>query len=156
MQISRFTIRPPDVQALWAGFDALLVLAFFVVLFNGCTKKGMNMEPTESGQFVTATYQVPVEKQSEFIHLLREAETVMRAEGLITSWRAIRMRSKKDPEFILEILQWADNKAFQRAQNTPAVLKLWGQFEALWKEGGFGVARLPEVNDRFAQYDTIR
>ena len=91
------------VHALRSGFDAIMVQSFFVLLFNACAKK-TNMEPAKSGQFVTATYQVSVENQSEFLILLRKAETVMRAEALITPWPAIRMRSKKDPEFILEIL----------------------------------------------------
>jgi hypothetical protein len=115
----------------------------------------MTTPPTPNGQFVTATYQVPIENQAAFVDVLKEAEGVMRGAGLITVWPAVRMRSKKQPDLILELFQWTDDTSFDKAQETPAVLELWGQLEGLWTDGGFGVDRFPESGDFWAQYDSI-
>lgn len=111
--------------------------------------------PTPTGPFVTATYQVPIENQGAFVDVLKEVEGVMRRAGLITGWPAVRMRSKKQPDLILELFQWTDDTSFDTAQETPAVLELWGQLEGLWTDGGFGVARFPESGDFWAQFDSL-
>lgn len=126
--------------------------AFLLVLvLVGCT---MHTE-TDTRRFVTATYEVPVDRQSEFLALLKKCEQQMRQEGLITSRPAIRMQSKAEPQLILEIFEWADDGAFERAQQTPAVLEYWGKYERLWTSGGFGMSRFPETNENWAQYPTL-
>ncbi len=115
----------------------------------------MSTDPTAIGPFVTATYQVPMENQATFIEVLKQVEGVMRGVGLITDWPAVRMRSKKQPDLILEIFQWTDDTSFDKAQETAAVLELWGKLEGLWTDGGFGVDRFPESAEFWAQYHSL-
>ncbi len=113
------------------------------------------MQPTKTGPFVTATYEVPVESQTEFLVALESAEATLRAEGLITEWPAVRMRSRGNERLILEVFQWTDDESFESAQSNPAVLAKWGGLEKLWADGGFGLARFPEAQEFWAQYDAI-
>jgi hypothetical protein len=110
----------------------------------------------DRAQFVMATYQVEVSKQSEFLSLLLEAERVMRSEKLITNSPILRMRSKANHKLILEVFEWVDDTAFDRAQANPKVLAIWGKFESIWETGGFGVSLFPEAAQPWAQYDTFR
>ncbi len=109
----------------------------------------------ESRQYTTATYRVVVEKQEEFVELLKGAEDTMRREGLITTREAIRMRSLAEPELILEIFEWVDSTAFERAQKNPHILEWWGKFEATWEEGGFNLSQFPEAGQPWAQFETV-
>ena len=111
------------------------------------------MDP--SPQFVTATYEVSLKNRAQFLALMKEAEAVMRAEGLITERPAYRMASKAKPELILEIFEWVDETAFERAQKNPKVLAMWGQFETVWKRGGFGVNELPEASVPWAEFTSL-
>ncbi len=106
-------------------------------------------------QFVTATYQVKEDKQDGFINLMKQAETIMREEKLISSNPVFRMRSLTNPELLIEIFEWIDAQAFERAQQNPKVLSIWGQFQASWIDGGFGLIRFPESNQPWAQFSSI-
>ncbi len=108
-----------------------------------------------SGQFTTATYRVEVDKQNDFLDLLRGAEATMRTEGLITARPIFRMRSLTDPELILEIFEWVDAEAFGRAQQDPKILEWWGKYEATWKAGGFGLCEFPEAQQPWARYEAL-
>lgn len=65
------------------------------------------------------------------------------------------MRSNVNPKMIVEVFEWADDKAFDRAQDNPAVLNMWGQYESLWEQGGFGVDQIPEASQPWAQFASI-
>ncbi len=106
-------------------------------------------------QFTLATYRVELDKQVEFIGLLKGCESTMREEGLITTSPILRMRSNADPTLILEIFQWVDSGAFERAQENRAVLDWWGKYEKTWMEGGFGMNTFPEASQPWAQFQTI-
>jgi len=106
-------------------------------------------------QFVTATYQVKQEHQDAFILLMKEAEQVMRQEQLITAQPIFRMRSLKNPEFIMEVFEWVDEQAFEQAQQNPKILAVWGKYQSIWEAGGFGVDRIPEAGMPWAQYSSI-
>ena len=108
---------------------------------------------SDSRRLTTATYRVAVKDQDAFLKLLKDAEQTMREVGLITNRPIIRMRSLEDPELLLEIFEWADSGAFERAQKDPRILEHWGQFEALWKSGGFGLKTFPEAERPWAQFE---
>ncbi len=110
---------------------------------------------TDSRQYTTATYRVAIEKQGEFVELLKGAEDSMRREDLITAREVLRMRSLAEPELLLEIFEWVDSKAFERAQQNPRILEWWGRFKATWKGGGFGLSQFPEAGQPWAQFETI-
>lgn len=111
--------------------------------------------PSTTSPFVTATYEVPLERHKEFLLTLRNAELAMRAEGLITEWPALRLISREDATLILEVFQWTDATSFEAAQRTPSVLVHWAELEKLWRDGGFGMERFPESRQGWAQYDTL-
>jgi quinol monooxygenase YgiN len=134
-----------------SGFVACLALV-------GCSAtkdfRGHNMQSTPS-QFVTATYQVAPNRQADFLKLLHGCEATMRSEDLITERPVIRMRSEVDPTMLVEILEWVDATAFDRAQENPLVLAWWGKYEALWERGGFGMGEVPESHQPWAQYQAL-
>lgn len=105
--------------------------------------------------YVTSTYQVPSENQVKFLEALKNTETTLREEGLITDMIAIRMKSKTNPELILEIFEWKNSKSFDLAQQNPKVLAHWSELEKLWVDGGFGLQRFPEAGEYWAQYISI-
>jgi hypothetical protein len=92
---------------------ALAVLCLSAACATSSESTGRTMI---DGQIVTATYRVPVGNQDAFVAVLKRAETTMREAELITPWPVTRMRSKKDPEFILEIFQWTYTESFGQAQ----------------------------------------
>lgn len=112
-------------------------------------------QTTDTRRFVTATYEVDPGRQPEFMALLRECEDVMRAEGLITERPAVRMRSLGEPALMLEIFEWTDDRAFDRAQENPKVLDYWGRYEATWTSGGWGISRFPEASTGWAQFESL-
>ncbi len=103
-------------------------------------------------RIVTATYRVATDRQAEFLVLARGCEETMRSEALITDRQFIRMRSIEDPEILVEVFEWVDATAFDRAQENPRVLAWWGQYESVWKDGGFGMNAVPESAMPWAQY----
>mgnify|MGYP000423024473 CR=1 FL=1 len=107
-------------------------------------------------QFVIATYQVLEQNQTEFIVLLKETETLMRKEKLITSKPVFRMRSVINPKIIVEIFEWTDSKSFEKAQNSPTILSMWSKFESIWVKGGFGIKEVPEASQPWAQFPSIQ
>ncbi len=106
-------------------------------------------------QYVTATYRVKQENQDAFKKLMQEAEEVMRAEQLITSQPVFRMQSLINPEYIIEVFEWVDEEAFNKAMQNPQVLSIWGQYQNIWEDGGFGMQQIPESAESWAQYLSI-
>ena len=107
------------------------------------------------GQLVTATYRVALERQADFLELMRTCERVMLDEGLITRRPFIRMRSKVDPTILIEIFEWLDATSFGKAQQNASVLEMWRNYEAAWLEGGFGLDQVPEASQPWAQFDPV-
>ncbi len=128
--------------------------ALALAIFPSCVSM-KPLAPSTTGPFVTATYEVPNELHDEFIVALKGAETTLRAEGLITEFPAIRMRSRGNENLILEVFQWTDDTSFGKAQQMPSVLEHWGGLEKLWSDGGFGLGRFPESKEFWAQYDVM-
>lgn len=135
---------------------SLALLASLALTLVGCTttKTYLSMDQAQH-RIVTATYRVSTDRQAEFIQLLRQCEHTLREERLVTDRSFLRMRSLADPEALIELFEWVDEEAFDRAQQNPRVLAWWGQFEGLWKEGGFAVSAIPESNSPWAQYESI-
>ncbi len=108
-----------------------------------------------SRQYTLATYRVAKEKQEDFVALLKGAEMEMREVGLITSRPVIRMRSLADQQLLLEVFEWVDSNAFERAQRDPRIVAWWQKYEATWLEGGFGLGQFPEAAQAWAQFEPI-
>ena len=106
-------------------------------------------------RIVTSTYRVSTSKQDAFLELLRGCEKTMREEELVTVRPFVRMRSLVDSSLIIELFEWVDPDAFGRAQENPKVLAWWGQYEAIWEDGGFGLDAVPEAAMPWAQYEPL-
>jgi hypothetical protein len=130
-------------------------LLLVVLCFGGVSTGEETKAVNDSPQYTIAAYRVAVENQPAFIELLKGAEVTMRQQSLITDSPIFRMRSREDPTRILEIFQWSDPEAFERAQQNPEILKWWGQYEEIWAEGGFGLNQFPEAAQPWAQFETI-
>ena len=135
-------------------YKAIYAIILTVVL-AGCVQnpKGENSMPKK--QYMLASYQVKLEDQSDFLKELLATERAYREEGFITDKPIIRMRSKIDPEFILEIIEWVNCQAFQDVQENDRVMSHWGKLESLWKNGGFGLDKIPESKIPWVMMDVI-
>lgn len=106
-------------------------------------------------EFITATYEVELGKQAEFMGVLKDCEILMRREGFITERGTIWMQSKENPKMIMEIFELVDDKAFGLAQENDELMALWGKLVALWVRGGFAANELPEAQNPWAMYKAI-
>lgn len=133
------------------AIGCLLGLALGAVLAGNAEEQEMS----DSRRITTATYSISDDRQPTFLELLRGAEATMREIGLITDRPVIRMRSLADPRFLVEIFEWSDAGAFERAQKDPRILEWWGKFEPTWEAGGFGLSELPEAAQPWAQFAPV-
>lgn len=133
-----------------------LSILFVYMVITSCTSPSrQDSNQLMHRRIVTATYRVTVDQHPEFLERLKSCEETLRSEGFVTSREFLRMSSILDPEVIVEIFEWVDAKAFERAQKNPAIIKCWKHLEEVWKDGGFGLALVPESTQFWAQYATI-
>ncbi len=105
--------------------------------------------------FITATYEVELDKQDEFMDVLKACELLMREEGFITARRTIWMQSKDDPKMIVEIFELVDETSFDSAQDNAQLMAYWTRLTELWIRGGFGVNEFPEAAKPWAMYRSL-
>ena len=106
-------------------------------------------------QFMLASYQVKVDEQKAFLEELIATEHAYREEGLITDLPIIRMASKKNPEFILEIIEFIDSQAVADVMNNANVQTHWVKLSGMWKKGDFAADEIPEAHIPWALMDAI-
>ena len=107
------------------------------------------------GQFMLACYQVDEAHQGEFLAELEDTERSMRDENLITDTPVLRMRSKGNPEYLLEIIEWTDHSAYESVMDNARIQEHWTRLQSMWKSGGLGVCSLPEGDSPWALLDAI-
>jgi hypothetical protein len=106
-------------------------------------------------QYMLASYQVEIEDQTAFLDELVATEKAYRKEGLITDAPIIRMASKKNPEFILEIIEFADSQAVTVVMENANIQVHWVKLAGMWKKGDFAADKIPEAHIPWALMDAI-
>ena len=65
------------------------------------------------------------------------------------------MASKKDPEFILEIIEFIDAEAVADVMKNANVQAHWFKLSKMWKKGDFAASLIPEANFPWALMDSL-
>lgn len=102
-----------------------------------------------------ASYQVEVAEQGAFFEELVATEQAYREEGLITDQPIIRMASKKNAEFILEIIEFVNAQAVADVMENDNVQQHWVKLAGMWKKGDFPADHIPEAHTPWALMDSI-
>jgi hypothetical protein len=98
-----------------------------------------------------AVYKPKPHRDTEVLALVRRHSALLEAKGLITRREPIVMRAGDGT--ILEVFEWRSRDAIAEAHAHPAVLALWGEFEAVCDFQS--LAALPEAQQPFAEFDGI-
>ena len=106
-------------------------------------------------QYMLASYQVDLDDQKAFLEELIATEQAYREEKLITDAPIIRMASKKNPEFILEIIEFVSAQAVADVMDNSNVQGHWGKLAGMWKKGDFAADEIPEAHVPWALMDAI-
>ncbi len=106
-------------------------------------------------QYMLASYQVELDAQKAFLEELIATEQAYREEALITESPIIRMASKKNPEFILEIIEFVDSQAVAAVMNNANVQVHWVRLASMWKKGDFAADKIPEAHIPWALMDAL-
>ena len=106
-------------------------------------------------QYMIASYRVKPADQNKFLNELQSTETAYQKAGLLSDKSIIRMTSRVDPEFIIEIIEWIDSQAFAAAQENSDILGHWGRLEEIWLDGGFGFDHVPESKNPWATFNPL-
>ncbi|MBL8694221.1 MAG: hypothetical protein JNJ88_09010 [Planctomycetes bacterium] len=84
--------------------------------------------------------------------LLTDHARVLLQQKLRTQRPAWVLRSTIDPRIVMEIFEWADETAAERAHHNSAVMEIWGRFGELCDEVGMKLSRLPEAKAPFPHF----
>ena len=103
------------------------------------------------GRVVIAAYRPKAGKQAELEALTLEHHGILMNEGLVTSRKPIVMRSQDGT--IVEVFEWVSDTAIDSAHENPAVLKLWGRYEACSEY--VALPQLAESKELFATFDAV-
>ena len=90
-------------------------------------------------------------KDAELLAVIETRLPLLRKLKLATDRDSILMRSRDGA--IIEISEWGDDAAIERAHKTPEVLEMWGRFSACCDFVCLNA--LPETADMFATFDAI-
>jgi hypothetical protein len=104
---------------------------------------------------VFAIYRVAVENQPAFMGVVQEKLDFFHKMKYRTGRDPILLRSKNDPEIIIDIFEWSSEDAIAKAHKDPEVRKRWDLMEKLWIRGGIPLAELSEANNSFANFEPI-
>ncbi len=104
---------------------------------------------------VFAVYRVAIENQPAFMKVVREKLEFFHKMRYRTDREPILLRSRVNPEIIIDVFEWASEEAIERAHHDVEVRKRWDRMEKLWIEGGIPLGKLPEAEQPFANFEPI-
>ncbi len=103
------------------------------------------------GLIVIATYRPKPGKEAQLAACVAEHLPVLRRQGLVTERPSIAMRSADGT--VLEVFEWKDRAAVDRAHADPVVQALWGRFDACCTFAPLG--QLPESGTLFPEFSPL-
>jgi len=105
---------------------------------------------------VLATYRFKASTSIDDVRtLLRDHAAVLLEQGLRTPREPWILVSLSDPRQVLEVFEWVDATAADRAHENPAVMELWGRFGALADEVGVAPGALAEAGEPFPHFRSL-
>ncbi len=107
-------------------------------------------------QTVLAVYRFKKSTSADDVRaLLRDHARALLETKLRTKREPWVVQSLADPRFVIEVFEWVDPGAAERAHTTPAIQEIWGRFAALAEDVGIQLADVPEGKQRFAHFRTL-
>ena len=103
------------------------------------------------GLMVLVAYRPYTGAEQQLLELIREHVPILRQEGLATDFTPFVMRAADGT--LVEVFEWASEKAIASAHNNPAVQALWERFGAVCEYTP--LAALPECQGPFATFEPI-
>lgn len=103
------------------------------------------------GRITIAAFRPRVGKERELLCVIADRLPLLRRLGLATARAPILMRSRDG--VILEVSEWVDDAAIERAHHTPEVLELWTRFDACCEY--VSLRSLAEASEDFATFEGI-
>ena len=107
------------------------------------------------GQIMLASYQVEPERRPAFVDELIATEAAYRAANFVTERPIMRMVSQRDPEMILEVIEFVSAEAVQAVMEHEGVQAHWAKLKSMWKDGDFAADRIPEVHVPWPLLDAL-
>jgi len=108
-----------------------------------------------NSQVMLASYQVAVENRQAFLDELVATEAAYREANFVTDRPILRIASKENPEFIVEVIEFASAEALGQVMEHAGVQAHWGRLEAMWKDGNFAADRVPEMHAPWPLFDAL-
>jgi hypothetical protein len=106
---------------------------------------------------VLAVYRLkPNVTREAALSLLRDHARVLLEEKLRTPREPWILESEKDSRVLVEVFEWVDATAADRAHSNPAIQTMWGRFGALTDEIGLPPSSLPEAKEHFPHFFSLR
>ena len=102
-------------------------------------------------EIVMAAYKPKAGKENELESLIKKHGPTLLELGLITSRPALTIKSK-DGTYI-EIMEWVDIEASEKAHEHPAVAKIWEAMEVISQFRK--ISDLEEAQTKFSHYEVV-
>ena len=110
--------------------------------------------PAKTG-IVLALYQVAKENEKALLKLMPKKRRYFLKAGYATRRAPILLRSRENPEILIEILEWKSDDAVAKAHKDPKVRAIWDEMAKLCKKMGKGLNELPELGTPFPHFDPV-
>ena len=103
------------------------------------------------GRIAIAAFRPKPGKEAELLAVIADRLPLLRKLGLATDRPNITMRAADG--VIVDVSEWTDDAAIERAHETPEVLALWDRFDACSEY--VRLETLGEVAQEFATFDAV-
>ncbi len=103
------------------------------------------------GRISIAAFKPKPGKENELLQIIADRVPLLRRLGYCTDREPITMRSRDG--VIIQVSEWADDAAIEKAHETPEVLEMWRCFDACSEY--VKLDALAEGHDDFATFDAI-
>lgn len=103
------------------------------------------------GRLVIAAFKPKPGKEKDLIAVVEKHWRVLQAQGLVTERPRQAMRAADGT--VIEVFEWRSPEAIEQAHKNPAVLALWGEFEAACAYVPIGA--VPEAKSRFSEFEPL-
>ncbi len=103
------------------------------------------------GRISVAAFKPKPGKENELLQVIADRVPLLWRLGYCTDREPILMRSRDG--VIIQVSEWADDAAIEKAHETPEVLEMWQRFDAC--SAHVKLDALGEAHDDFATFDAI-
>ena len=107
------------------------------------------------GKIVIAAYRARSGQRQSLLDIIKLKRKFMLSAGYYTAREHIIMKSSKDGDLIMEVLEWTSQNAIDEAHANPEVLKIWNKMDEICTEVGSTLDSFPEASSPFPGFDPL-